>query len=226
MQHIIPAIIPQTFEDLLEVANTVSGFADEIQVDIVDGTFVPFTSWPYRGSGSVMMLKRITEKLQVEVDLMIMEPERALPLYVAAGVRKVVVHLESVTDIESVLSYRREGSFLLGFSLNNDSDLERLTPYLDEVDYVQLMGIRHIGSQGQPFDEVVLERISFIKKHYPALEISIDGSVNKTTLERLVAAGADRLVTGSAIFGSQDPQSAYQELEALYQKSINTRALG
>jgi ribulose-phosphate 3-epimerase len=226
MQHIIPAIIPQTFDHLTDVVNTVSPFSDEIQIDIVDGAFVPFTSWPYRGGGSVMLLRSITEECVVEVDLMISEPERAVPLYVEAGVRKIVVHIESVRDIDVILQHRRESPYLLGLSVNNDSGMELILPYLDQVDYVQLMGIRHIGSQGQPFDDEVLTRISFIKEQYPKLQISIDGSVNTKTVERLVGAGADRLVTGSAILGSSDPEAAYRALEELYLRSINTKTLG
>jgi pentose-5-phosphate-3-epimerase len=77
------------------------------------------------------------------------------------------------------------------------------------------MGIKHIGSQGQPFDERVLERVAKLRALYPSRTISIDGSVNRETLPQLKAAGADRFVSGSAILNQPDPVLAYTELTLL-----------
>lgn len=215
MHTVIPAVIPQSLDHLREALMTAGAFTNEVQVDIVDGHFVPFTSWPYRGSGSVMLLREYTEDFLIEVDLMIETPEIAVPLYVDAGVGKVVIHLESVTDLEAIREHQRTHEYVLGLSILNDTPLERLTDVLQSGDYVQLMGIRDIGTQGQPFDTRVLERIHILRANYPDLLISIDGSVNAETLPRLKTAGANRFVSGSAIFGAADPSAAYQTMCAL-----------
>jgi ribulose-phosphate 3-epimerase len=77
------------------------------------------------------------------------------------------------------------------------------------------MGIHNIGSQGQPFDTEVLERIKELKNLFPELTISIDGSVNEKTIPLLRAAGADRFVSGSAILNTEDPVAAYERLSRL-----------
>lgn len=78
------------------------------------------------------------------------------------------------------------------------------------------MGIAHIGVQGQPFDERVLERITALRLAYPTLLISIDGSVSVDTVGRLAHAGADRCVSGSGIVKQERPGDAYEELVSLF----------
>lgn len=215
MERIIPAIIPQSIDHLRDVFATIVPPAHEVQIDIVDGKFVPFTSWPYRGSGSVMLLRRFAENAVIEVDLMIESPETAIPLYVKAGAQKVVVHLETVRDFKEIIAHRDANGYELGVSVSNTTSLEVLLSVCKHVEYVQLMGIRTIGSQGQPFDTEVLERIARLKSEFPELTVSIDGSVNEVTLPQLRAAGADRFVSGSAILSADDPVAAYEKLTLL-----------
>jgi ribulose-phosphate 3-epimerase len=212
MQRIIPAIIPESFDHLTACIERVRPFAQEVQVDIVDGVFVPFTSWPYGEGGDVSALAQFTDSLDVEVDLMIHDPEAYLDAYARTGVASIVVHLESVTNIEYVLAHRAQYAYRLALSINNDTPLDALIPYIPHIDYVQFMGIAQIGSQGQPFDERVLERIAAVRSLYPSFMISIDGSVNGETAPHLRAAGADRLVSGSAILKAADPRVAYEVL--------------
>lgn len=212
---VVPAIIPQSFDHLSRAIESVATVARSVQVDIVDGAFVPFVSWPYRGSGSVMLLRKFTEHIEIEVDLMIASPEDALSRYGEAGVARAVVHLEGVTDMSRIRALQHQYGFMLGLSILNDSPLELLTRALMPGDYVQLMGIAQIGSQGQPFDDRVLDRIRALHAHDPSLLISIDGSVHAGTLPLLREAGASRFVSGSAIFGQPDPARAYEALAAL-----------
>jgi ribulose-phosphate 3-epimerase len=215
MNTIIPAIIPQSFEHIGHAIGSLRNSAPEVQVDIVDGVLAPFVSWPYRGSGSVMLLREHTKTYLIEVDLMIQSPEKILSQYVEAGVGKVVIHLESVTDLDAIYVHHEAHDYALGLSVGNDTSLEVLEKELPHADYVQLMGIRNIGSQGQPFDTEVLTRIARIRALYPDMVISIDGSVNEATLPLLRDAGANRFVSGSAIFAAEDPALAYTTLTTL-----------
>jgi ribulose-phosphate 3-epimerase len=216
---IAPAIIPTSFLDLQEQLARVESFAHEVQVDIVDGIFVPFTSWPYAdASDTIAQLKEYTDTYHVEVDLMIERPEDVLTQYLDAGVRSVVVHLEGVADFDMLLELKAQYDFRLGFSISNDTPLDMLTAVIDHADYVQLMGIAHIGSQGQPFDERVLDTIRTLKDAHPTLTISIDGSVNEETLPRLMDAGAQRCVSGSAIMSAENPLVAFDALTVIAQE--------
>lgn len=215
MKTVIPAIIPESRLLLEETLTLLAPYMREVQIDIVDGAFVPFTSWPYTEGGSPKDLAPLIQDFVVEIDLMINEPETVIQAYADAGVRRIVVHLESALNLPLILKLKEKNMFELGFSINNDTDIRMLTSVIHMADYVQLMGIARIGSQGQPFDERVLHRIHELKTAHPSIFISIDGSVNADTIPRLLEAGADRFVAGSAILGASDPHAAYQTLRAL-----------
>ncbi|MCF7816126.1 MAG: hypothetical protein K9M10_00680 [Candidatus Pacebacteria bacterium] len=215
MAQIIPAIIPKSQENLIQILSLVSSFTHSVQVDIVDGEFVPFVSWPYTENASLSELALVIKDFDVEIDFMILGPELVVEEYLKAGVTSIVVHLESTKNLDKILALKEKYSFKLGLSIGNDTNLSILTEAIEVADYVQLMGIQHIGSQGQPFDIRVLDRIRELKSRYPTLPISIDGSVNMETASLLVQAGADRLVSGSAVLKAEDPQIAYKLLKSL-----------
>lgn len=213
MIPVVPALIPKTVDEILAVLPTLV-FSPEIHVDVVDGIFVPFTSWPYGPKGSPMEVKSVTDSYTLEVDLMVDKPLPAAEEWIRAGADMLVFHTETITS-EQFKNFASSTKVSVGISAINDNSLEVMRPYLEVADYVQLMGIAKIGSQGQPFDERVIERIESIKSEYPNLPITIDGSVNKETIAKLVAAGADRFICGSAIVKAESPFMAYQELTKL-----------
>ena len=215
MAYVVPAVIPNSFEHLIETLTTIAPVTNEVQIDVVDGIFVPYVSWPYTGSGSLMLLKHYAESFTFEVDLMVKSPETVIDAYVNAGVSSLVVHLESTNDLAGILAHHREHNYRLGLSLLNDTPLSVLEPYLNDIDYVQLMGIAQIGAQGQPFDNRVIERVHTLRSLAPELTISVDGSVNRDTARVLKDAGVNRLISGSAILAAEDPHRAFEELTAL-----------
>jgi pentose-5-phosphate-3-epimerase len=93
-----------------------------------------------------------------------------------------------------------------------------LALYADSIDFVQVMGIAHIGIQGQPFDTKTLDTVSYIHATYPALEIAVDGAVNTETIQSLKDVGVSRFAPGSAVVKSIDPVASYKQLQAI----INT----
>ncbi len=213
MIPIVPAIIPKSAAEILELLPKLS-FVPEIHIDVVDGRFVPHTSWPYLPQGSPNEVRAETDKFTLEVDLMVEEPLLAADAWLAAGADMLVFHTEHISP-EALKRFSDSTKISIGIAIINDTPIKVLETYLEAVDYVQLMGIAKVGAQGQPFDERVISRIVELKKRYPTLTISVDGSVNQKTVSRLAAAGVDRLICGSAIIGATDPQAAYLELKAL-----------
>ena len=225
--RIIPAIIPQSLEHLGEAIATLRGVAHEIQIDIVDGLFVPFTSWPYADetadqkdiASRISLLENIVPSgIACEFDLMIARPLETLPAWLALRPARIVLHIESVADdaetMQTIKVVHDAGSKAI-LASGNDMALERLLALAASVDGVQCMGIAEIGRQGNPFDTRVLDRIAAIREAYPLLSISVDGSVNTETIPLLKEAGANRFVAGSSIFNSADPASAYTQLLTL-----------
>lgn len=216
MSTIIPACIPKT-RDALEAFVTQYGeLSDELQIDIVDGRFVPSISWPYNPE-SIFLERELSyidfRTHQIEIDLMVANPETLLDAWLTTGASKFVIHVESTTKLLEILEHAGTHAYQLGLAFNNETDLSLLeTLDIACVDYVQLMGIAHIGKQGEPFDERVLARVSYIKENYPGMLVSIDGSVNLATIPLLRDVGVDRFVVGSALVEAERPAVRYQEL--------------
>jgi ribulose-phosphate 3-epimerase len=210
---VVPAIIPETREAVRTAAQRL-GFSLELHLDVVDGVFVPFTSWPYTPTGDPVDVKEDTDRFTLEVDLMVEKPLLAAERWVAAGADMLVFHVETI-ELSAFMQYAAASNLTIGVSAHMDTPDEVLFPYLATADYVQVMGIANIGAQGQPFDERALTRIAAIAANFPKLLISVDGSVNAETLPRLKAAGASRFIAGSAVVKAEDPAAAHFRLAQL-----------
>ena len=207
---IVPAIIPRSYEDLVTQIQKIAGIP-EVHVDVVDGIFVPSVSWPYHDRSDVAVAHDLLARFSLEVDLMVSDPLPAARAWLIAGADQLVFHIETISP-EAFIAFTEQTAVTVGVALGSGTSLSQLYPYLAGADYVQLMGIATIGSQGQPFDESVLERISILKNEFPHLPLSIDGSVNATTLQRLSPLGLSRFIVGSAIMGDVAPAQAYATL--------------
>jgi ribulose-phosphate 3-epimerase len=216
MSHvpIVPAVIPRSEAEVRAMTTTLS-FSKEFHLDLVDGVFVPSSSWPFEPAGNPLGVKPFTDKFTLEVDLMVARPYAAAKAWIEAGADMLVFHMET-TDLGSFNDFvEHTPGVSVGISLHGNTPMEAFLPYVSCADYVQLMGIHTIGLQGQPFDEEVFEKIALVKVHYPNKMISIDGSVNSETIPKLIEAGVDRLIVGSAIVKQLDPYAAYQALQTL-----------
>lgn len=231
--EIIPAILPKDYEELEGRISDITGLVKTVQVDVCDGQFTPGPSWPYKKEDE--SFKKIIsesdglpgwESLDYEIDLMVNNPIEVVQDWVSAGAVRLVIHAESRGDIrETILQIKDQVE--VGLALNEETPLSEVSKYIDiftaqPLEYeekkngffVQLMGIDNIGFQGQQFDERVIGRTKELRKMYPDLIISIDGGVSLSNAKKLVEAGANRLVVGSAIFNSDNIYEAVSKLKA------------
>jgi len=234
MPEIIPAILPKSFTELTLGLEQVAGLVPYVQIDILDGKFTPERTWPNIGAPDPDFVKIIREEegfplwdeIDFEVDLMVADPEEEFQRWVSAGAKRLIPHFESFKTPETAKAfaekfqsqYGGDGSFLaleLGMAINIDTPIEVLEPLIEHIQFVQCMGIAKIGYQKQPFDERVLEKVKSIREKYPELTISIDGGVNLETAPKLLDAGADRLVVGSAIYETDDIANTIEEFKNL-----------
>lgn len=215
MIPLVPAIIPKSQTELIDTLAKLD-FSTEVQIDVVDGSFVPFTSWPYEPKGDPKAIYEVADRFTLEVDLMVKDQLAAADSWLEAGADMLVFHLEgiSLAKLKDFISF---APATVGIAALNDTSFAELVPYLEIVDFVQVMGIANIGTQGQVFDRRALDRIRQIKEQFPQLLISVDGSVNENTIEELYLAGVGRLVVGSAIIKAENPAQAFWQLH----KKIN-----
>src|SRR5258708_21561581 len=133
----------------------------------------------------------------------------------------MIFHLEAMANtdefrdfLEGIDFYIRE-AIEIGVAINTSTNIEEIFPLVEFVDFVQVMGIEHIGFQGEEFDDRCLDNIKMLKEKFPDITISVDGGVNLENGARLMKAGADRLVAGSAIFNTDDIIGRVEELKNL-----------
>lgn len=216
--EIIPAILPKDYEDLKNKIALVRGVVPIVQVDICDGIFVPSRTWPF-SSETDQHFKGILneqegmpfwEDIDFELDLMVVDGVENFDLYTKLGAKRIIFHIETINNLEDFRDflegidvYIRE-MIQIGVAINPTTPLENIFPLIPFIDFVQCMTIARIGFQGEPFCEEVLKNIEFLKNKFPELTISVDGGINFDSASKLILAGADRLVVGSAIFNTDD----------------------
>ena len=228
---IVPAIIPDSFQDLEEHIRDVKSFTDFVQIDVLDGVHVPEKSWPYinQNDSDFENIRSVDgnlpfwEDVQFEIDLMLKKPEDVWRDWIDAGASRIIVHIESTDKLGKIIEDFKEdnvsgGSFLrsqIGLAIQIDTNNETLYPHLEDIDFVQCMGIKDIGYQGQEFDSRVLDKIKDFKNRKPDLVVVVDGGMNEGTIRLVSDAGADRVAVGSALFESEDIEETFYKLSKI-----------
>ena len=200
--EIVPAILPKNFADLREKLSLVKGLARLVQIDICDEKLIFENGLPF------------WEDFDFEIDLMIEKPENKLDYFINAGARRIIFHWGLVKNLDSVFK-KLSGVVDVGIALGLEIPVNIIEPFIDKIDTVQVMGIKRIGFQGEPFEESVIDKVAILRDKYPRLAISVDGGVNLTNAPRLIKVGATRLVVGSAIFGSNDLKATIEKFKKL-----------
>lgn len=179
--------------------------AEWLHVDVMDGVFVPNISFGF----PVMQVLKTECTKPLDVHLMITHPERYVERFADAGAWSIGFHLEAVDDPRPTLDLIRKKGCRTCLTINPDIDVERLLPYIAEVDMVLLMSV-YAGYGGQRFIEDTYRRLQRVKQFIDDNRlntlIEIDGGVNTGNSEQLWAAGADALVAGSAVFKAKNPE--------------------
>lgn len=220
---VLPAIMPTSYEDLVRATALFDAQVPWVHIDIMDGVFLPATSWPYteehraQSTGhSVVQLPK-TEELAYEVHLMVQDSYGIGSAFIAAGAKRIIAHIESFineSDARSCLTTWKHMGAEVGVSLLLETPLEVVYPLIEhgDISIVQVMSISPVGVQGSTFNEQAIERIRVLHERYPHIAIAVDGGVSKDTLPNLVRAGAVHFGVGSAIMQSTNPIAAYQEM--------------
>lgn len=223
MTTVLPAIIPFTKEQFTEEIRKVSQFASVVQVDICDGVFSPNRTWPYNGRDADFFeqLKHEEvgwprwEDVEIELHLMVSSPEEIINDWVTTGISSVVAHIEATTNFQKFIDVCRAASLSVGIALKPGTDIERIAPFVSQVDFIQVMGNELLGKHGVELDPRATAKIKTLREKYPERIIAIDIGVTDKTAPELVDAGANKLISGGDILNSENPEETFRYLQSL-----------
>ena len=209
---IAPSILSADFGRLAEEVKSVEAAgADWIHVDVMDGRFVP----PITLGPLVVEAVRKATRLPLDVHLMIVEPEKHIADFVKAGASTVTVHVETCPHLHRTLNQIRELGATPSVTLNPSTPLSALEEVLGEVGMVLVMSVNP-GWGGQSFIPASVEKVRRLRAMLDArgskARVEVDGGVNAQTARQVVAAGADVLVAGNAVFRAPDYRKAIADL--------------
>ena len=211
--RIAPSILSADFGRLHDEVKAVEAAgADYVHIDVMDGRFVPNITI---GPLVVEAVKRATS-LPLDVHLMIVEPEKYIDDFVRAGASIITVHVETCPHLHRTLQQIRAAGARPSVVLNPSTPLVAIEEVLSEVTQVLLMSVNP-GFGGQAFIPATVEKVRRLRamldaKGLQAVDIEVDGGINPTTAKQVVAAGANVLVAGNAVFKTSDYRAAIAAL--------------
>lgn len=217
MKNIIlsPSILSADFGNLKKDVEFINNSeADWFHLDIMDGVFVPNISF---GFPIVKYIKKYATK-PLDVHLMIIKPDRYILEWQKAGADILTVHYEACTHLHRTIQEIKAAGMKAGVSLNPHTPISLLKDILPELDMVLIMSVNP-GFGGQSFIKQSLVKIKELREmadvSNPTLIIQVDGGVDISNYKEIVHAGANALVAGSAVFGSENPEETIVKLKTL-----------
>ncbi|MCH8986829.1 ribulose-phosphate 3-epimerase [Patescibacteria group bacterium] len=199
MQKVIPAILATDPADLQEKLQILKGNTNWVHIDIMDGKFVPNTSV------NLFELGEAAQRFNLEIHLMVQEPEKYFEDCAAISAKRVICHWEVKPNLLG------EHPFQKGIALNPETELPAFEA---EPSSILLMSV-HPGFQGQEFVSSVLEKAKQVREKFPEMLVGMDGALGEKNIKQAFDAGINYAVVGSNIVKAESPAEALKNLEEM-----------
>jgi ribulose-phosphate 3-epimerase len=211
--ELIPAINADAFEEIAAKIRLIESLAEKfgiqyIHLDIADGTFTKNTIW--RDPKDLIGFQT---SLKIEVHLMISGIDRRIEDWLFKPVSRIIFHLEASRDPKLIIKKCRDSGIGAGLSVKPETSWFETKPYWDSIDLIQILGVDP-GRSGQKMAPVIVDKIKSLRQTCQKCIIEIDGGVDAGNAKNLVLSGANILASASAIFASQDIETAIANLKS------------
>ncbi len=205
---VVPAVLtddPQLLKDMLETAET---FTDFVQIDIMDGLFVPSKSI------TATDISAVNTKINWEAHLMVNNPESYIDDFARAGAQQIIFHYEATGSCDNVIDLIHEAGLKAGIAVNPDTEISVLAPLVNKLDSVLFMSVIP-GYYGSKFIPEVLDKIRDFRNKYPGVHTGIDGGIKENNISIVAETGINSICVGSAVFCQENPAQSFEQLQKL-----------
>ncbi|XP_047525730.1 ribulose-phosphate 3-epimerase [Pieris napi] len=191
--------------------------ADYLHLDVMDGHFVPNLTF---GHPVVKCLRNKIKDAFFETHMMVANPEQWISPMADAGVNQYTFHIEPVDDVERVCRKIKESGMKVGLAIKPGTPVSDVEKYISMSDMVLIMTVEP-GFGGQKFMEDQMIKVRHLREHYPLLNIEVDGGVGLATIGCCANAGANMIVSGTAVIGAQDQAATIKQLRDTVQQAMS-----
>jgi len=211
---IIPAINAETFDEVQKKIKLIEPYSSWAHLDIADGTFTKNTLWH-----NLLEFSLLETELNIELHFMMDRIEERIDHWLNISVKKIIFHIDGSKDPGFVIERCHKNKTEVGVAISPDESITKAMVYKNKVDFFQILGVKP-GLPGQKMDENTFDRIKEVRKFCPSCIIEVDGGMNKETMPKAIEAGANIIVSASAIFDSgKNIKEAIEELKNVIRRT-------
>jgi ribulose-phosphate 3-epimerase len=200
--NIVPAILASTKDEFFYLLRQAESFTDYVQIDLMDGFFVPTRSFPETKINSV------ETSLSLELHLMVKHPAAFISRIHNQHIKKIIFHFESSVKHHSFINHLQKNGIAPGIAVNPETEISQFLELGKQVDTLLFLTVSP-GKYGSPFRPEVIDKITKARQIFPGKTIAVDGGVSIDNLRNFLDIGVDYVCVGSRIFLDDHPEESY-----------------